>query len=169
MLPINLHEVSETHFQMQQDPNLIHALQQFLSEASFSFQVQEHGLIEVQLTAIKIQCHKKLIGSGQERERKKARKKEKAVVLTTKLSSCSQNQVQQKEKLHNTWRLTPQSGKSSVAAATNSFPYLDANDNCTCSNSGRSAHLGAAKHTLEMASFKSRGHSLNIIKGSEHS
>lgn len=63
-----------------------------------------------------------------------------------------------------TWRLTPQSGLSSVVADKNSFPYLAANSIWTCNNSGKSAHLGAAKHTLDMASFKSRGHSLNNIE-----
>lgn len=32
-----------------------------------------------------------------------------------------------KKKVHKTWRLTPQSGISSVAADTNSFPYFEAN------------------------------------------
>jgi hypothetical protein len=60
--------------------------------------------------------------------------------------------------------LTPQSGISSAAAATNSFPYLFANIIWTCISSGRSAHLGAAKQILDIASFRSIGHSLKHEK-----
>jgi hypothetical protein len=41
---------------------------------------------------------------------------------------------------------------------------LEANRIWTCSSSGRSAHLGAAKQILDIASFKSRGHSLKKEK-----
>jgi hypothetical protein len=55
---------------------------------------------------------------------------------------------------------TPQSGRSSAAAVTNSFPYLAENSECNCNNSGKSAHRGAANIKLVMGSFKSIGHSL---------
>lgn len=51
-IPINLHVVLKTQFQRQQDPNLTHALQLFLSEALVSFQVKVHERIAVLLTAV---------------------------------------------------------------------------------------------------------------------
>lgn len=63
-----------------------------------------------------------------------------------------------------TLRLTPESGLSSDAAATNSFPYLETNSIWTCCSSVKSEHLGAAKHTLDIASFRSSGHSLQNLK-----
>jgi hypothetical protein len=41
-----------------------------------------------------------------------------------------------------------------------SFPYLEAKTLEICCNSGSSAHLGAAKARLAIASFKSIGHNL---------
>lgn len=56
-----------------------------------------------------------------------------------------------------TRRLTPQSGRNSTAADTNSFPYFAVKCFRMSINSGTSAHLGEAKITLETASFKSMG------------
>jgi hypothetical protein len=63
-----------------------------------------------------------------------------------------------------TCRLTPQSGISSAAAATNSFPYFVANIIWTWISSGKSEHLGAAKQMLDIASLRSIGHSLKQAK-----
>lgn len=54
-------------------------------------------------------------------------------------------------------RFTPQSGRNSIAAETNSFPYLDVICFFTSTSSGMSEHLGDANITLETASFKSMG------------
>lgn len=56
-----------------------------------------------------------------------------------------------------TKRLTPQSGRSSTAADTKSFPYFEVNILRTSMSSGISAHLGDANITLQIASFKSIG------------
>lgn len=59
-----------------------------------------------------------------------------------------------------TMRFTPESGRSSDTAETNSFPYLVVNKFLMCNKSGTSEHLGAAKIILAMASRNSGGHSL---------
>lgn len=59
-----------------------------------------------------------------------------------------------------TVRLTLVSGRSSDAAAMNSFPYFAANRFRTCNRSGKSEHLGAEKIMLATASCNSVGHSL---------
>lgn len=53
--------------------------------------------------------------------------------------------------------LTPQSGRSSRADVTNSFPYFATNCLRTSVSSGISAHLGDANITLDIASFRSMG------------
>lgn len=63
-----------------------------------------------------------------------------------------------------TVRLTPESGRSSDAAMTNSFPYFVANKFFTCNKSGTSEHLGEAKIMLAIASLSSIGHSLSDEK-----
>jgi hypothetical protein len=67
-----------------------------------------------------------------------------------------------------TVRLTPQSGRNSVAAATNSFPYLVINKLRRCINSGKSEHLPDAKIILAIASRNSMGHSLFHDKSSSY-
>lgn len=59
-----------------------------------------------------------------------------------------------------TVRLTLVSGRSSDAAAMNSFPYFAANKFLTCNKSGKSEHLGAENIMLATASRNSVGHSL---------
>lgn len=59
-----------------------------------------------------------------------------------------------------TVRLTPESGRSSETAKTNSFPYFEVNKFLICNKSGTSEHLGAANIMLATASRSSVGHSL---------
>lgn len=59
-----------------------------------------------------------------------------------------------------TVRLTPESGRSSDAADTNSFPYFAVNKFLICNKSGTSEHLWEAKIMLDIASRNSGGHSL---------
>lgn len=61
-------------------------------------------------------------------------------------------------------RFTPESGRNSTAAETNSFPYLAIICFRTSMSSGMSEHLGDANITLEIASFKSMGHFLKKEK-----
>ena len=63
--------------------------------------------------------------------------------------------MQLAEKL--TKRLTPQSGRTSRAELMNSFPYFAAKCLRISISSGKSAHLGDAKITLDTASFRSMG------------
>jgi len=63
-------------------------------------------------------------------------------------------------------RFTPQSGRNSTAAETNSRPYLAIICFFTTTSSGISEHLGDANITLEIASFKSMGQFLEGKKGS---
>lgn len=56
-----------------------------------------------------------------------------------------------------TMRLTPLSGRSSMAAEVNSFPYFTVKCFRISRSSGMSAHLGDANITLATASFKSIG------------
>lgn len=62
-------------------------------------------------------------------------------------------------------RFTPQSGRNSTAAETNSFPYFDTICFFTSMSSGMSEHLGVANITLAIASFKSMGQCLKMFKG----
>ncbi len=64
-----------------------------------------------------------------------------------------------------TVRLTPESGRSSDTAMTNSLPYFAVNKFLICNKSGRSEHLGAANIMLAIASRNSEGHSLLYTKG----
>ena len=59
-----------------------------------------------------------------------------------------------------TVRLTPLSGRNSIAAATNSLPYLVVNKLRRCISSGKSEHLPDANIILAIASRSSKGHSL---------
>lgn len=61
-------------------------------------------------------------------------------------------------------RFTPQSGRNSTAAETNSFPYLAVICFRTSMSSGISEHRGDANITLAMASFKSMGQCLRVKK-----
>ena len=56
---------------------------------------------------------------------------------------------------------TPHSGRSSTAEATNSFPYFDKKWLRISVSSGISAHLGAVKIKVEIASSKSIGQFLS--------
>jgi hypothetical protein len=60
--------------------------------------------------------------------------------------------------------IDPQLGINSEAAATNSFPYLVAKIILSCNSFSRSAHLGAANQILDIASLRSKGHSLKPTK-----
>lgn len=59
-----------------------------------------------------------------------------------------------------TMRFTPQLGRTSVAADTNSFPYFFSKIFLIATSSGISEHLGAANIKLAIPSFRSAGHSL---------
>lgn len=59
-------------------------------------------------------------------------------------------------------RPTPEFGRSSRAAVMNSFPYFAVKCFLTSVSSGMSEHLGDAKTTLAIASFKSIGQFLQI-------
>lgn len=64
-----------------------------------------------------------------------------------------------------TMRLTPESGLSSRAAETNSFPYFEVNCFLISTSSDISEHLGAANNTLVTASFRSMGQVLQKVIG----
>lgn len=59
-------------------------------------------------------------------------------------------------------RPTPEFGRRSRAAVTNSFPYFAEKCFLTSVSSGMSEHLGDAKITLAIASFRSIGQFLRI-------
>lgn len=66
--------------------------------------------------------------------------------------------INKSQKLYTlTLRLTPHSGRSSTAAEIKSFPYLAVKCLRISMSSGMSEHLGDAKITLVIASFKSLG------------
>lgn len=65
-------------------------------------------------------------------------------------------------------RPTPQSGRNSVAAELNSFPYLAVKCLRISVSSGISAHLGDANITLAIASFRSMGQFLEKYETDQH-
>jgi plasmid replication initiation protein len=78
-LPTSLRAFLRAQFQMQLDPSLTHALQQFPSEASVFFQVKVHELIRVLLTA-----GFQFIGKMSEEKRHKHKHKQKELVARNK-------------------------------------------------------------------------------------
>lgn len=85
--------------------------------------------------------------------------------LSKRCSLCEEynSDVQKKKRMLKvplTVRLTPLSGRNSIAPATNSLPYLVVNKLRRCISSGKSEHLPDAKIILEIASRSSKGHSL---------